>query len=108
MLLCENAGGERLHGIVVQHRHGGLHDDGAGVQVFVDEVDGAAGDFDAVLQRLVLRVQAGEGGQQRRMDIENARSGYWRMKEALSSRMKPGQADQSTLCLRSSSSSMRS
>ena len=51
---------------------GALHDDRAGVEMFVDEVDGAAGDFHAVRDRLRLRVDAGKRGQQRRMDVQDA------------------------------------
>ena len=63
---------ERFHRVVVQHRHRRLNQDRAGVQILVHEMHGAAGDLDAVLQRLVLRVEAGKGGQQRRMDVQNA------------------------------------
>src|SRR5258707_9759965 len=39
----------------------GLQDDGAGVEIFVDEVDGASGELDAVVEGLLLRFEAGEG-----------------------------------------------
>ena len=68
----ENPRGERFGGVVIEHRNSGLADDRAGVEAFVDKVHGAAGEFDAVLDGLVLGVEAGESGQQRRMDIQNA------------------------------------
>ncbi len=41
-----------------------LEDDRAGVDTAVDEVDGHAEDLDPVGERLLDRVQTGEGGQQ--------------------------------------------
>src|SRR5258707_4569380 len=56
----------------------GLQDDGAGVEIFVDEVDGASGELDAVVEGLLLRFEAGEGRQERRVNIEDAlgKGGY--------------------------------
>ena len=42
------------------------------VKLFVDEVDRAAGDLNAVFEGLELRVEAREGGQQRGVDVEDA------------------------------------
>ena len=56
----------------VEDGNGALQDDGAVVDSFVDEVNGAAGDFRTVVERLLLGVETGEGGQQRRMDVEDA------------------------------------
>ena len=53
-----------MHVITFQHRHGLLQDDGPVVQMLVDKMHGAASDFYAVVQRLFLRVHAGEGRQQ--------------------------------------------
>ena len=47
-------------------------DDHAMVQMLIDKVDRAAGDLDAVVEGLRLRIEAGKGGQQRGMDIQNA------------------------------------
>jgi hypothetical protein len=58
--------------VAVEDGDGGLDDDGAGVEAFVDEMDGAAGEFYAVLQGLELGLEAGEGGQQRGVDVEDA------------------------------------
>ena len=38
----------------------------------VDEVDSAAGDFGSVIEGLMLGVEAGEGGEQRGVDVEDA------------------------------------
>ena len=40
--------------------HGCLQHDRARVELGVDEVDGGAGDLDAVVERLALRVEAGK------------------------------------------------
>ena len=72
MLLFQNAGRKRLHRVVIQHRHRRLHDDRAGVQVLIHEMHRAAGDLDAVFERLMLRIQAGKRRQQRRMNVQNA------------------------------------
>ena len=52
-----------------------LHDDRAGIELAGDEVHGRAGDLHAVRERLVLRIDAGERRQQRRMDVEDRRWG---------------------------------
>src|SRR4051812_25979913 len=48
-----------------------LEDDRAGVDALVDEMDGHARDLDAGLQRLLDGVDACEGRQQRRVDIDD-------------------------------------
>ena len=53
-------------------RDGALDEDDAVVELLVDEVDGAAGDADAVLPGLVLGVEAGEGGEEGGVDVEDA------------------------------------
>ena len=63
---------EAVVGVVVEHRHGPLGDDGAGVETFVDEVHGHAGDLDAVAQGVVDRRGARESGQQRRVQVDDA------------------------------------
>src|SRR5205814_981991 len=50
VLLGEDAGGEALLVVAVLDRHGRLGDDRAGVDALVDEVHGAAGELDAVLE----------------------------------------------------------
>src|SRR5271165_3142753 len=65
----QDAGGEGFDGVFVEYGDGGLGDYWAGVEGFVDEVDGAAGDLYSVAEGLLLGVEAGEGGQQRRVDV---------------------------------------
>jgi len=69
MLLFQDTLGKGVFVVGVEDRDGGLQDDGAGVEIFVDKMDGAAGEFDAIVEGLLLGFQAGEGGEERRMDI---------------------------------------
>ena len=71
VLLRQDARGEGLHGVVVLHGYGRLQNDRAGIEIFVDEMHRAARILHAVLERLVLRVESGKGGQQRRMNIQD-------------------------------------
>src|SRR5262249_20132317 len=57
--------------VLVEDRHSGLQNDRAGIEVLIHKMDSAAGELDAVLQRLPLRFEAGERRQQRRMNIQN-------------------------------------
>ena len=63
---------ERVDRVVLEHRHRRLQDDRTVVELACHEVHGRAGDADAVLERLPLRVEAGKRRQQRRMDVEDA------------------------------------
>ena len=54
MFFLQNSGGESVFGIVVLYGDDGLEDDRARVEIFVDEMDGAAGEFDAVFEGLAL------------------------------------------------------
>ena len=72
VFLGEDAGGQRVFGVVVLDGDDRLEHDGTGVEIFVDEMDGAAGEFDAVFERLALRFEAGEGGEERRVNVEDA------------------------------------
>src|SRR5260370_36014820 len=69
MLFSQNFFGERSFSVFVEDGDSGLRDDRAGVEIFVDEMDGAAGEFHAVFEGLALRFEAGEGREQRRMDV---------------------------------------
>src|SRR6185437_5457155 len=71
VLFGEDASGERIHRIVVANWNGGLQDDRAGVEIFVDEMHGAADEFYAVLESLALSFEPGKRRQERRMNIEN-------------------------------------
>ena len=63
---------ERLRGVGGQHRHGGLQDDRAGVEIGGDEMNGGAADLRAVVDGLPLRVDARKRGQERRVDVDHA------------------------------------
>src|ERR1700741_2882034 len=78
MFLFQDALGKGVLVVSVEDRDSGLQDDGAGVEIFVDEMDSAAGKFYAVVEGLLLRFEAGERGEKRRMNIEDAlrKSGY--------------------------------
>jgi len=82
MFLFQDALGKGVLIVGIENGDGGLQDDGAGVEIFVDEMDGAAGEFDAVVEGLLLGFEAGEGWEERWMDIQDAlgESGYeeWR------------------------------
>ena len=75
MLLLENPIRQRVHGVPREDRHGGLGHDRPGVQLVGHDVDRAAADLDAGAQGGGLRLgghAAGEGGQQRGVDIQDA------------------------------------
>ena len=72
MFLFQDAGGEGFVGVGAFYGDSALDDDDAVVDLLVDEVDGAAGDLDAVVEGLVLGVESGEGGQERGVDIDDA------------------------------------
>ena len=75
MLLFENSIRQCFDGVVGQNGDGGLGDDGAGVEFLGYDVDGAAADLDAGAEGLGLRDgghAAGEGGEQGRVDVEDA------------------------------------
>ena len=71
VLFFQDASRETFGSIGLQDRHGSLENDGAGVELGVDEVDGRAGHFHAVLESLALGVEPGKRRQQRGVDIEN-------------------------------------
>ena len=73
MLLGQDAVGQRVLVVARLKRHRALQYDRPVVQVLIDEVHGAAADLHAVVEGLPLRVHAGEGRQQRRMDVEDPR-----------------------------------
>ena len=80
----------------LEHRDGRLRDDRPGVRAGVDEVHGAAGDADAVLEGLRLRVHAGEGGQERGVDVDDAHREGVESITWVSRRMKPARTTYST------------
>ena len=58
--------------VVVEHRHGLLADDGAGIHARVHEMHRATRHLHAVIQRLLPCFQTGKRRQQRRMDVHDA------------------------------------
>jgi hypothetical protein len=56
-------------GILIQHRNALLGENGTCVDTLIDQVDGASGDLDPIIQRLLPRFQPGKGGQERRMNV---------------------------------------
>ncbi len=63
---------QRFGGVAGQDGDAALVDDVAGVHAGIDVVDGAAGFRDAGGERLRPRLEAGEGGQERRVDVDDA------------------------------------
>jgi len=78
MFLFQDALGKGVLVVGIEDGDDGLQDDGACVEIFVDKVDGASGELDAVVEGLLLRFEAGEGRQERRVNIEDAlgKGGY--------------------------------
>src|ERR1700688_3362088 len=72
MFLFQDALGKGVLVVGIENRDGGLQDDGTGVEIFVDEMDGAASEFYAVVEVLLLRFEAGERGEERGVDIKDA------------------------------------
>ena len=103
VLLCEDAGRQRIHGIGIQHRDRRLKQNGAGVEKLVDQMDRAAGDFRAVFERLPLCIEAGKSREQVKWWMLITRLGKVSTNEALSSRINPARQTRSTSCVFSSS-----
>ncbi len=57
--------------IIVPDRHSLLSNYWSGIHARIDEMDGAAGDLNAVIQRLFPGLQAGKGRQQGGVDIDD-------------------------------------
>ena len=72
VLFAQDVLGEGGFGVIVGDGDDGLQNDGAGVKIFVDEMNRAAGKFYAVFEGLALGFEAGKRRQQRRMDIQDA------------------------------------
>src|ERR1017187_10216190 len=64
VFLNKDAGGQGMRVVGFKHRNRALKDDRAVVQMFIDKVDSAAGHFDAVIECLLLRIEAGKSRQQ--------------------------------------------
>ncbi|MCU1221576.1 MAG: hypothetical protein JWN42_2773, partial [Candidatus Angelobacter sp.] len=61
-----------MHIISIQDGHGLLQNDWPMIQMLIDKMHRAARHLHPVFQRLSLRVHAGESGQQRRVNIDDA------------------------------------
>lgn len=68
----EDALGEGVCVVGLENRNCTLENDGAVVEVFIDEVHSAASDFHSVIEGLLLGVEARESGQQRGVNVEDA------------------------------------
>jgi hypothetical protein len=62
MFFGEDAGGEGFYRVGVEYGNRRLEEDGTAIEIFIDKMNGATGDFDAMRERLVLSIEAGEGG----------------------------------------------
>ena len=72
MFLDQNARGEGVGRVLVVDRHDGLEHDRASIELRGNDVHGGTTDLDAVVPRLGLPVEPGEGRQERWMDVEDA------------------------------------
>jgi hypothetical protein len=72
VLARKDAQAKRLCVVVLADGHHGLRNDRAGVCPDVDEMHGASSDSHAVLEGLMLRVDAREGGQKSWVHIDDA------------------------------------
>jgi len=106
MLFLQNFTGERHFCIAVANGNNRLQDDRAGVEIFVDEMDGAAGEFHAVFERLALRFEAGNEGSNDGW-ILRMRSGFGD-KNGESRRMYPARQIRSTWCSSRTAATWRS
>ena len=92
VLLLLDAGVEGLGRVALKNGDGTLNDDGTAVCAGIDEVDGAPGDLGAVVEGLFPRVEAGEGRQERGVDVEDA-VGEGVQETGLDDAHEPGQHD---------------
>src|ERR1051326_8683765 len=72
MLLDEDTSGQCFNRIFVKNWYRDLQHVGTCVQEFIHKLHRTAGDFDTMLESLMLCVETWQSRKQRRMDIENA------------------------------------
>ena len=72
MFLAQDSRGQRRFRVAVLDGNSSLRNDGTVVHFFVDEMHRYPGDLAAVLQRLFLRVEPLECGQEGRVNIDHA------------------------------------
>ena len=72
MFRREDAGGKGRRVVSRAHRNRRLHDNRPLVHLRAHEMDRATGEFDAGVDRPLVRVETGKRGQQRRMDVDES------------------------------------
>ena len=72
MLFSKDAARKSLYGVIIVDRNRSLEYDGSSINFFVGEMHGAATDFHSMLNGFLLRIQAWEGGQKRRMYVNDS------------------------------------
>jgi hypothetical protein len=71
VFLDENARRECIHTVCIEDRHDPLHDNRTRVELRCHEMHGDTREFDAVFQRVFLRIHSGERRKERRVNIED-------------------------------------
>lgn len=72
VFLVQDSRGKCVLCVVVVHGQNGLENDGTGIEIFIDKMDCAAGEFDAIFEGLALRLKAGKRRQQRWVNVQDA------------------------------------
>src|SRR5262245_58029937 len=72
MLDRQNATRQPVRTVPIEHRHRLLQHNRPRIESRSDEMDRRSSHLDAVLEGLTLRVDPGERGQERRVNVENA------------------------------------
>ena len=72
VFFCEDARGQSVGRIAIEHGHHALRDDWSAVQRLINKMHRAAGPLDAGLDCLPLRIKSGKGGQQAWMNVQDA------------------------------------
>src|SRR5436190_12909145 len=72
MFLLENSRGQRVFVVAIEDWHCFLDNDWSMIKFLIHKMDCAPRDLYSICKRLFLCFKAGERGQQRWMDVENA------------------------------------
>src|ERR1700675_4501135 len=72
MLLFQDSAGQLNLVIAGQDRHGALQNDHSVIELFVDEMNCAAGIMHSIIQSLLLCIESGESRKQGWMNVEDA------------------------------------
>ena len=97
VLLLQNSCRESVFVVGIKHRNRLLHNDGSVIELFVDKMHGAAGDFHSVGEGLLLRFESGNAGSSEGWMLR-IRLGNCCTKHGESRRMYPARQTRSTLC----------